>query len=174
MRLFGLFVTAVVIFFDQLTKWLVLEHGFRGQLGLGDPMRLLDWLHQAPQQLPPAVILVSPFFSLTMVWNTGISFGLMAGGGWGLLTIASLVIAFFFLIWMFRTRFLADVIALALIIGGALGNVADRLRFGAVADFLDFHWQDWHFPAFNLADSAISIGVAVLIIHGLFFARKSI
>lgn len=173
-KLFGPAFILVLLFLDQLTKWAVTEKIFRPELGLGDPMRFMDWLQHAPARLDTVSIPVTSFLNLTMVWNPGISFGLFTGGGWGLLTVASLVIAAFFFIWMLRTEAFAETLALAMIVGGALGNVIDRVRFGAVADFLDFYRGDWHFPAFNLADSAISVGVAALVIHGLFFARKSV
>ncbi len=72
------------------------------------------------------------------------------------------------LVWLFRTRRVLPALALGLIVGGALGNVIDRLRLGAVFDFIDVHLAGYHWPAFNLADSALSIGVVLLIIDGLF------
>lgn len=173
MRLIGPILAFLLLICDQLSKWAVTEHLFRTQLGLGDPMRFIDWLQHAPQRMSDVSIVVTSFLNMTMVWNFGISFGLMTGGGAGLLTIASLVIAAGFFIWMLRSQILFEIVSLALIIGGALGNVVDRQRFGAVIDFADFHWGNWHFPAFNLADSAISIGVAGLVIHGLFFVKKT-
>jgi signal peptidase II len=106
-----------------------------------------------------------------MVWNFGISFGLMSGGGLILLGVITAIIIGF-AVWMARASAKVEIVALAMIVGGALGNVADRLRFGAVADFLDFHWGGIHFPAFNVADAAISIGVVLLLLHGLFFAKN--
>jgi signal peptidase II len=173
MRLTGPLLTILLLACDQLSKWAVTEHLFRTQLGLGDPMRLIDWLKHAPERMSDISIAVTSFLNMTMVWNQGISFGLMTGGGAGLLTVFSLVIAAGFAVWMLRSVALMEIASLALIIGGALGNVMDRVRFGAVVDFADFHWANWHFPAFNLADSAISIGVAGLLIHGLFFAKKT-
>lgn len=173
-KIFGPVLIAVLLVLDQLSKWAVTEKLFRPMLGLGDPMRFTDWLENAPERIAFASQPVTSFFSLTMVWNSGISFGLMAGGGWGVLTISSLLISLFFFVWMLRTRVLWEILSLGLIIGGALGNVIDRVRFGAVVDFLDFYVGQWHFPAFNVADSAISVGVAGLVIHGLFFAKKSV
>jgi len=173
-KLFGPLMVVVLLVVDQLSKWAITEKLFRVELGLGDPMRFMDWMQNAPEPLTYVSLPVTSFLNLAMVWNPGISFGLFAGGGWGLLTIMSLVIAGFFFIWMMRTNAFGETLALALIIGGALGNVIDRVRFGAVVDFLDFYWGDWHFPAFNVADSAISVGVAALVIHGLFFDKKSV
>lgn len=116
-----------------------------------------------------------PFMNLVLVWNRGISFGLFNHGDPLppiLFVIISLAITAGFAIWLWRTqdRFLAT--GLALVIGGALGNVIDRLRFGAVIDFLDFHVAGWHWPAFNIADSAVCIGIAIVLFDGLFCGRK--
>ncbi|NBX65591.1 MAG: signal peptidase II [Proteobacteria bacterium] len=172
-KLFSISLVLLIIAVDQLSKWTVLENIFRRELGLGDPMRFMDWLQQAPQRLPDVSLPVWPMFNLTMVWNEGISFGLLQTGGWGLLTIMGLVICAGFFIWMLRASALGEILALALIVGGALGNIFDRIRFGAVADFFDFYWGNWHFPAFNVADSAITAGVVLLILQSLFFAKKS-
>ncbi len=117
----------------------------------------------------PYGIEIMPFFNLVLVWNRGISFGLFGGGSlppWLLAAIA-LAVALTLAIWLRRveTRLLA--LAIGLVIGGALGNVIDRFRFGAVADFLDFHWDGYHWPAFNLADAAISVGVVLLLMDAL-------
>ena len=74
--------------------------------------------------------------------------------------------------WMIKEKNELKIAALALIIGGALGNVIDRVRFGAVLDFLDFHYQNWHWPAFNLADSFICVGVFILIVIEIFENKK--
>jgi signal peptidase II len=172
LRVLGPALVAIILILDQLTKWYMTEHLLRAAQGLGDGMGLVDWLVAAPERLGDASIPITSFFSLTMVWNAGISFGLLAGGGALLLTVASLIIAAFFAVWMWRSHERFEIIALAMIIGGALGNVIDRVRFGAVVDFLLFYWGNWQFPAFNVADSAISVGVAALLIHGLLFAKK--
>ncbi|MCW9001683.1 MAG: signal peptidase II [Rhodospirillales bacterium] len=140
--------------FDQYTKWLILEHVMQ----------------------PPRVITVTSFFNLVMAWNTGISFGMFASDSplnrWLLPGLALVVVAGL-AIWLYRTscRFIG--IGLALIIGGAVGNVIDRVRFGAVADFLDIHLAGYHWPAFNVADSAITIGAAILILDSLFRRPES-
>ena len=172
-RAMGTALIVIVALADQWAKWAVTETLFRPRLGLGDPMRLMDWLVEAPRRMGDVSITVTKFFNLSMVWNEGISFGLMHGGGWGFLTVMSLGIAAFFFLWMHRTECRTETVALALIVGGALGNAFDRIRFGAVVDFLDFHTNHWHFPAFNLADSAITAGVVLLLIQGLFFAKNS-
>lgn len=117
----------------------------------------------------PASIPLTPFFNLVMVWNRGVSFGLFGAAAlppW-LLAALAFAIAVGLTVWLARITDRVTAIGVGLLIGGALGNVADRLRFGAVVDFLDFHWGVRHWPAFNLADVAITTGVAVLIIDSL-------
>jgi len=114
---------------------------------------------------------VVSFFNLVLTWNRGVSFGMFGGlGGWGpwLLVGFSLVISAVLARWMMKAETRSGVISLGLIIGGALGNVVDRLRFGAVVDFLDLHVLGYHWPAFNVADSAITVGAIVLILESLF------
>jgi signal peptidase II len=118
-------------------------------------------------------ISVTPFFDLVMVWNKGISFGMFSSQNQPYLLIAlSAVIVFILWRWLATagSRWIAG--AIGAIIGGALGNVIDRLRFGAVADFFDFHMDIYHWPAFNVADSAIFIGVVILCADSMFGGRK--
>ncbi len=124
---------------------------------------LLDWYASAP---PPHEIL--PFFNLVLVWNQGISFGMLNGADarWALVGMTSLLIVFL-AVWMGRAADTLTRLAVALVMGGAIGNLIDRLRFGAVVDFLDFHIGDWHWPAFNVADSCIVIGVSMLVLTSL-------
>lgn len=172
-KLIGPAIISAIVLADQLSKWAVLETLFRNRLGLGDPMRFTDWLANAPERFPAISVEIVDIFNLTMVWNEGISFGLLQNGGWGVLTVAGIIISSLFAVWMFRAEKMGEIIALSMIVGGAIGNIFDRIRFGAVADFFDFHWKDWHFPAFNVADSAISVGVVILLVLGLFFDKKS-
>ncbi len=112
------------------------------------------------------LIKVTPFFNLVEVWNHGISFGMfreLAYGQW-LLSGVSLIIVVLFLFMLRKTQDRVSIVAYSLIIGGAIGNVFDRLRFGAVADYLDFHLFDYHWPAFNVTDMAIVSGVFLLLI----------
>jgi signal peptidase II len=118
---------------------------------------------------------VAPFFNMVMVWNSGISFGMFAGKGMNgmvLLTVGTSLMVLLLIEWMRRAPDHATALALAAIIGGACGNIVDRLRFGAVADFFDFHWGRYHWPAFNVADACIFLGVVVLA-WGSIFARNS-
>lgn len=145
----GLTVAAIAIILDQASKWWV----------------LLDLMN------PPKTIEVTPFFNLVLVWNRGISFGMFSdegnAGAW-ILSILALVIVGFLLNWLRKaeTKFVA--ISLGLIIGGALGNVIDRTVHTAVVDFLDFYIGTFRWPAFNAADSFITIGAVLLIADSLF------
>ena len=92
-------------------------------------------------------------------------------GVW-LISAFALIVAAGLGFWLYRTRRKWPALALGLIIGGALGNVIDRLRLGWVIDFIDFHVNTWHWPAFNIADAAITVGVGMLLIDGLFGTAK--
>ena len=120
-------------------------------------------------------IVVLPIFTLVKRYNTGISFSFLATdhelGPWIFAALAT-IIALGLLIWLSQTAERLPAIGLALVVGGAIGNVTDRVREGAVMDFLLFHWRELAWPAFNLADSAITIGVALLIWDGVFGGRK--
>ena len=113
---------------------------------------------------PPTTIPVTRFFNLVLAWNRGVSFGLFRATGRrrpGSSPASRSRSALALALWLRKRREPAGWRpGSASIIGGALGNVIDRLRFGAVVDFLDFHWDSYHWPAFNLADSAITSGSA--------------
>ena len=148
----GLALALVVIAIDQTTKWL------------------------ASEMLNPAVRLpVTPFFNLVLVWNRGVSFGMFDTVGvlapWVLSGLALAVVAGL-LIWLRRAEDRLTIVGLGLVIGGALGNVIDRIRFGAVIDFLDFHLAGYHWPAFNLADTAIVVGAGLMLVDGLLAPRR--
>ena len=120
---------------------------------------------------------VTSFFNVVRVHNTGAAFSFLASAsGWQrwFFTVIG-VAAAIFIVWMLRSHGGQKLFAFALscILGGAIGNVIDRLLHGYVVDFLDFHWAGWHFPAFNIADSAISIGAACLILDELLRVRRS-
>jgi len=125
---------------------------------------------------PGERLAVTGFFNLVLVFNKGAAFSFLADApGWQtpLFVVFSLVAAVIVSVLLFRSppqpMFCAG---LALILGGALGNVIDRLRFGQVVDFLDFHAFGWHWPAFNAADSAITVGAALLILEGFFHEKR--
>ncbi len=141
-------VAVVTVLLDQLVKWY-----FLFQVGL-----------IAPEQPP---IEVTSFFTLVMVWNYGISFGMLAHPGtfvpWFLKALAVVISGV--IAWLaYKSEHLWERVAYGLIIGGAIGNVIDRVRFGAVADFFSFHVGDYYWPAFNIADASIFCGVALLIV----------
>ncbi len=120
-------------------------------------------------------VAVLPFFNLTLAHNTGAAFSFLAGaGGWQrwFFVALAVVISLVLVIWLKRLAQTAklEAISLALIIGGAIGNVIDRLVYGYVIDFLDVYVGNYHWPAFNIADSAICVGAVLLIIDSF---RKS-
>ena len=145
-------VTALaVLILDVLAKYLALQ-----RLLPGRPVPVIDG-----------------FFSLTLVMNPGLAFGMLADtpAGWrwlvALLSIGALAVLAAVGVRMLPAGGRLTPLALGLIFGGAVGNLIDRARFGAVVDFLDFYWRGYHWPAFNVADSAISIGVALLALRML-------
>ncbi|TXH88299.1 MAG: lipoprotein signal peptidase [Rhodoferax sp.] len=119
---------------------------------------------------------VTSFFNVVRVHNTGAAFSFLASaGGWQRWFFTAIgVIAAIVIVWMIRSHPGQKLFcfAMACILSGALGNVIDRLLYGYVVDFLDFHWAGWHFPAFNVADSAITIGAACLILDELIRVRR--
>ncbi|MEQ8371134.1 MAG: signal peptidase II [Alphaproteobacteria bacterium] len=144
-RLTGVLVAGLVFIADQVSKWLVFH------LAADQPMR----------------VAVAPFLNIVTAWNTGVSFGLLAfdQGVWALvLALLALAICAGLGLWLWRSDTRLQSLALGLVIGGALGNVADRLVFLKVRDFIDVHVGGWHWPAFNLADSAITVGAVILIV----------
>lgn len=153
---YRLFLAAVigglVFWLDQWTKEVALQTFVTGQAG---------------------EIVVTSFFNLILVWNRGVSFGMLAEHDQPIaLAAMSGVISLILLIWLVRSPSLFVACALGAVIGGALGNSLDRIRLGAVVDFADFHIAGYHWPAFNIADSAIFIGVVLLCIHSMFMEPK--
>ncbi|MFC7536560.1 signal peptidase II [Sphingomonas sp. GCM10030256] len=145
----GMAIAAALFLADQFTKWLV-----AGPIGLVEEGRTIDLL---------------PFFDLTRVHNHGISLGLLTASSsssrW-LLVAFTVGIALVVAWWMWREEKRGDQIALGMVLGGALGNIVDRSRLGYVFDFADFHVGGFRpFLVFNVADAAISIGVAILILR---------
>ena len=170
-----IFVSIAIIALDQLSKWLVIEHIIRTKVMAGNPVDLISWLFDAPARIPYAEINILPFFNLVMVWNKGVSFGLFnqeTDYGPLVLIILSVLIIMFFCVWLFKTKSKFQALGIALVIGGAFGNIIDRIRFGAVVDFLDFYINNYHWPAFNLADSCIVLGVALLILYSFIFEKE--
>lgn len=160
-----------IFILDQVSKWFVSEQILKKTGSLG----LVEWVFSAPERMDFVSIKVLPFFNFVMVWNKGISFGLFnqeSDIGPLLLTIFSSIIAIGFLVWLSKVQNNLQRIAIVLVCGGAIANIFDRLRFGAVMDFLDVHAFGYHWPAFNVADSCIVVGVILLMTHAFFFEKS--
>lgn len=161
---FGLLLAGAVFVVDQISKYFVLGPGRfspPGCLEAGLNCRVVEVL--------------PPLFNLHMVWNRGVSFGLLRAdqdlARWGLVAL-SFVISGVFLWWLRGAHSKVTATALGLVIGGALGNVVDRIRFGAVADFLDFSMDGRFFPwVFNVADAAITVGAILLAVDMLLLSE---
>jgi signal peptidase II len=135
----------------------------------------LDWITKqwATESLSPfQPVEVLPWLNWILAHNTGAAFSFLAdAGGWQrwFFTVLALVVTVALLVWLFRLQrgqwHLG--LALGLLIGGAIGNLVDRLRLGYVVDFIDVHYGGWHWPAFNVADSAITCGIAILLLDAL-------
>jgi len=140
----ALVYAALVVVFDQITKYLV-----RHNLDLHTPIPV-----------------IGDFFRLTYVENSGIVFGIKVGGALPLFTVLSFVATILILYYFFRerTNHLGIRISLALVLGGAIGNLIDRLIFGQVVDFLDFGFGEYRFFVFNVADSAVTVGVILFLL----------
>ncbi|MCX7863996.1 MAG: signal peptidase II [Novosphingobium sp.] len=155
-RLIGFAIAALVFAADQFVKWFVMfELGLRHA---GQKMELL------------------PFFDLTRTDNYGVSLGLLSAQSpemrWLLVGLTA-AIALFVAVWMLREKALADIAALACVLGGALGNIRDRMTYGYVVDYADLHIGDFRpFLIFNLADAAITIGVLIVLARSLLSREK--
>jgi signal peptidase II len=126
---------------------------------------------------PYMIAQITDFFNIVFTWNPGTSFSLFRGLGESvplvLIFLTGVIIGFLGWQLFARKNVGSEQVALSLIIGGALGNLIDRIRFGAVIDFLDFHAMGWHWPAFNVADIAICVGVAVYVIGWILSRRDA-
>ncbi len=146
-------LAAILVFLDLWTKHLASTH-----LALYRPVEVNAWLN------------------LTLAHNSGAAFSFLAdAGGWQrwFFSTVAVIISLVLMVWLWRlpnrSRLLPT--AIALVLGGAIGNLVDRVRLGYVVDFIDVHWRGYHWPAFNLADSVIVIGVVLLLIEG-FLPRR--
>jgi signal peptidase II len=155
----GLAVAAGVFVIDQISKWAIQAYVF--------PPRCV----QPPNSQPDCSEALLPFFDLSLVYNKGVTFGLFEGQQAYVLSAIALAVTVILVFWLRKaeTRMLA--LALGSVIGGAVGNVVDRLRLEAVVDFLDFHIAGYHWPAFNIADCGVVIGVGFIVIDGLIAGR---
>lgn len=147
-------VALAVAGLDQASKWLMLEVVLN----------------------PPELIELTPFLNLRLGFNTGVSFGLFRDTleAWpGLLGLFKFAAGFGLLAWAAFAGHRLERIGLALMAGGAFGNAIDRWRQGAVTDFLDLYWSDWHWPTFNGADIALTFGVALMLAAALPVMNRS-
>lgn len=149
----ALILGTLIALIDQLSKWWLLNEVMR----------------------PPHVEEVTPFLNLVLVHNKGVTFGLLNTMNKQampfILAAVACLILFFLGRWLWRTHSMPVAVGLALVMGGAVGNLVDRLRYGAVVDFLDFYYRDYHWYAFNVADAAIVTGVSLLLLDSLVRAR---
>jgi len=150
-NVYWLWLSLVVIVADQVTKQLIAVH-----------MHLFE-------SIP-----ITGFLNLTYMHNTGAAFSIFTGAPRLLFVALGLVVTIAIMVWMRRHShdYKLTAIALSLILGGALGNVIDRVTRGYVVDFIDLHAGHWHWPAFNLADSAITLGAVLLILDALFVRHR--
>lgn len=149
----GICTALVVILVDQLSKYWILSHVLENDY----------------------IIRLTPFFNIVKAWNTGASFSMFSDkGALGaiVLCVVALAIVAALLWWLKGEKNRLSQLALGMIIGGAIGNVIDRVRIGAVFDFLDVYWGSHHWPAFNAADSFICIGAVILIIQSIVIEIK--
>lgn len=134
--------------------------------------RVSKWWFIDVYELPlKGTVEILPIFDVVMVWNRGVSFGFLSAnddfGRWALVAM-NLVIVAVLLYWLKSAKNIMLSSAIGLVIGGAFGNIYDRVKFGAVADFFQFHWQEWYFAVFNVADSFIFIGAMLLIFNSTY------
>lgn len=158
LRIAGLLTIALTVALDQISKAAILD------------------LFADPATSRRHVEIVQGLFDLVLWWNPGVSFGLLnrlsPAAAPYLLTALAALVCLWLAIMLWRSDAWPKAAATGLVIGGAIGNVIDRLRFGAVVDFLYIHQGDWYWPAFNLADSAICMGVVLLLAESLWTGHK--
>ncbi len=148
--MFFYFILIFTVFFDQLTKWMILDD-------------------------MPLPIEVTSFFNIVLAMNKGVSFSMFASNhphAPMILTAIGIIITLFIAFWFLKEKESVVKLALSLILGGAIGNIIDRIRFGAVVDFLDFHAFGYHWPAFNIADMMICFGVIIILTEAIFSKEK--
>jgi len=149
-----LWLSLLVVVLDQLSKY---------------------WVVSSFQEFE--VLTVWPVFNLTLVYNTGAAFSFLSdAGGWQrwFFVAVGVIVSLAMVIWLARlgARERLTAYGLALVLGGAIGNLIDRILLGKVVDFLQWHWHDWYWPSFNVADSAITLGVVLLLADGLFAGKQ--
>jgi len=154
LRGFGIGMALAILVADQISKWWILE------------------VFDLPARVSVPLL---PWLNLTMVWNRGITFGLLSSDStWGAVLLAGVALAVVaaLAVWLWQAERAAVALALGAVAGGAVGNVIDRVRFGAVVDFVHAHAWGWSWYVFNVADAAIVCGVAVLVLDSVLAGRK--
>jgi len=149
---FGFVLSVLTMIADYASKWMIINV-------------VMD---------PPRIIPMTPFFNLVLGWNRGVSFGFLnmgTNGQWILIALTSTIVVCLF-IWLNKIDRKNEAIAIGLIIGGATGNIIDRIKFGGVTDFLDFYYGAYHWPAFNGADTFIFLGAAIMILDSLYHSPE--
>jgi len=150
---FAFYLIAIVLGCDQLSKWWIVRE-----------------MASAPRLMP-----VAPFVNFALVWNRGVTFGMLNRFDHHMmpyiLIVVALAVVFLLGRWLLRTGSRLVMVALSGIIGGALSNIIDRLRYGAVIDFIDVYYRDYHWYTFNIADAAIVTGVCFLLLDSLIKGR---
>ncbi len=148
-------LAAIVLLIDQFVKW---------------------WIIEIVELQSRVSVPVLPFLSLTWVENRGVSMGMLQADGdlgrWVLVGLTGLIAAVV-AIWIRRERHWPEALALGLVLGGAMGNIIDRIRFGYVVDFVHLHAGQWSFYVFNVADAAISVGVVILLLRAVMGGSES-
>lgn len=154
MKKISIFLAFFTLIIDQITKYLAVDN-------------FVEYV---------SVTKVTDFFNLVLVYNRGISFGLFSQSNYSnyIFLCLSIIIICFLLKWLIDSVIVAESLALGIIIGGAVGNVIDRVFRPGVVDFIQLHWNEYYWPNFNIADSAICIGVAILIVSSIDIKRDSI
>lgn len=149
----GIVLAGLIVLADQLSKWWILE------------------VFRLPAR---GMVEIMPFVNFVMVWNRGVSFGLLEADGFGrwLLVAFTIAIGVVVALWLRKVDRGFVAVALSLVLGGAIGNIIDRVRLGAVADFIQLHAAGYSFYVFNIADAAISIGVALLLMDAILSGRQ--
>lgn len=149
----GVYLAALVALADQISK---------------------NMFVSATQDIQPFIV-INRYLNFRLSWNKGVTFGMFNDfGPWMPYVLVAVAVAILLLLlnWLRKSTRLMEALGLGFIIGGAVGNIIDRLRFGAVIDFIDVHYQDYHWYTFNLADSAIVLGVGLLLLENFLLSRK--
>ncbi len=171
----GLVIIVAVFLLDQLSKWGIVEHLFRPEI-YARSLPFWTWLVTPGDLIGFASIQVTYLLNFVIIWNDGVSFGMLQDMGDMapvFLSAMAGIVCIGLLVWLYQVNNMIAGVGLSFIIAGSLGNILDRLRFGAVIDFLDFHVLSYHWPAFNIADAAICVGVFLIIIETLLYKRDN-